>query len=65
MKQKKKLSIKKLNVRKLTVDDLQKVAGGAGAMTCSETNYTRRDGTQYCCPAKEEAVEAEQMQQLG
>jgi hypothetical protein len=45
----KKLSIKKLNVRKLTVAELEQVAGGAAAATCSETNYTRRDGTQYCC----------------
>ena len=46
---KKKLSIKKLNVRKLTVAELEMVAGGAAAATCSETNYTRRDGTQSCC----------------
>lgn len=56
---KKKLSIKKLNVRKLTVDELDKVAGGAAAMTCSETNYTMRDGSQSCCrPATEPAVPA-------
>lgn len=53
----KKLSIKKLNVRKLTAAELDLVAGGAAAMTCSETNYTKRDGTQSCCPAPAEPVE--------